>query len=652
VNRADSSCNRQRIGDDAVVVSSEDWTVTVAAYCWWAKTLIPTGVLGANAAADLLDAFPAASVEVATDRILSAPELFRLLAPYWQKKNKDKIQAAAPSDRVMPAALRLVAAACPLIELRSARRFLVRFGSANDPASPLAAQLRERVTPEMLLAQRDRPAAEARRADLTSDQAGDSASGHAQDQGAGAAEIEVIALLTAFCEATINALPRGERGVEAAICWLRAFPRACRLGLGDCTDSAPGLFRVFDTVGLLGFPPSSSSSMTSAIRLIASVSPLITPVSARTWTAWMGSARDPSSELMATIRAAVTPTMLATRRPATIRSEHDRLTAELQAAHEAQARERRAAAEQQQALTAELQAAREAQARERRAAAEQQQALIAERDRLAAEHAAALKDSQVEIARRDRALRKSSDSLTTAQDKIAQIERVHAELQEKNQSQREQIQGLNDAYTRLNAHRDALIQRCDTLDNALDAASRAATEEHYRQSASTAELSRQLATKTRELADERKAHDINRQLLMTAEQHGYALLQENKRLKELVELGEGPRAALASLCTAISIDVAAHSSPEAQAEEIVHTIERLQRSIKSLMYNAEELLRGCYEAATIQALHRSIGSANGRSSYIEPHSEAVQRLYTNYVNNQLRYDMGVLIAIVEGLPLG
>jgi hypothetical protein len=88
-------------------------------------------------------------------------------------------------------------------------------------------------------------------------------------RGVGMADVEegeTIAWITAACRAATVALPRGERGVEAAILWLQAFPAACRRGLGDVTDSAPGLFRLFVGAGLIPSCP-SDSAMTGAIRL-------------------------------------------------------------------------------------------------------------------------------------------------------------------------------------------------------------------------------------------------------------------------------------------------------------------------------------------------------------------------------------------------
>ena len=167
---------------------------------------------------------------------------------------------------------------------------------------------------------------------------------------------DLFEVVVAACRVASTALPRGERGVEAAMLWLQAFPAACRLGLGDFTDSAPGLFRRFVAAGLIPSCP-SDGAMTGAIRLIATVSSLVTGRSPRTWTAWTGSAIDPQSPIAAALRDAVTPAMLRTpttpatapRRVGSIRAERDRL-AEALAGRE---REHRTAAERIAVLTAE-----------------------------------------------------------------------------------------------------------------------------------------------------------------------------------------------------------------------------------------------------------------------------------------------------------
>ncbi len=205
---------------------------------------------------------------------------------------------------------------------------------------------------------------------------------------------EAIVLITAACRAATVALPRGERGVEAAILWLQVFPAACHLGLGDVTDSAPGLFRLFVGAGLIPSCP-SDSAMTGAIRLIAAVSPVVAKRSARTWTAWMGSACDSASPIGAALRGGVTPAMLrvpttapvAPRRPGSIRRERDQLAADLVAAHEQLEQTRTSAAAQLDQLTAERDrsaAAREEAEHARRATTERADALSAENDRLAA----------------------------------------------------------------------------------------------------------------------------------------------------------------------------------------------------------------------------------------------------------------------------
>ncbi len=185
--------------------------------------------------------------------------------------------------------------------------------------------------------------------------------------------------LDALCRAAATNLPRGARGVEAAQLFLAAFPEACRRGLGDTTDSAPGLFGALVGLGILqGLP--GEGAMTAAIRLIAATTELIAPRSPRRWTALYGSARDLDAPLGARLRAQVTPAMMRAptpspspvRRRESIQRERDRLATELAAARRdlasiATDRDRiladlAAAANDRDRLNTELAAARNSQA--------------------------------------------------------------------------------------------------------------------------------------------------------------------------------------------------------------------------------------------------------------------------------------------------
>ena len=120
--------------------------------------------------------------------------------------------------------------------------------------------------------------------------------------------------LEAYCRARLADLPHGDRGVRAAGELLMAIPAACRLGWWDVTISAPDLFRRLKSEGLITACP-SNANVPAALRLVDSVCDLVTQRSPRLWTVWFSSACDPDLPLGASIREAVTPTML--QRPRT-----------------------------------------------------------------------------------------------------------------------------------------------------------------------------------------------------------------------------------------------------------------------------------------------------------------------------------------------
>jgi len=116
-------------------------------------------------------------------------------------------------------------------------------------------------------------------------------------------------ILRAYCQAQILEIPIGERGTRAAIELLTAIPQCSRLGWADMTVSAPELFRMLEDAELLKDRP-AASVMNAALRLVASVCPLLTQKSARCWSVWFSRACDPDHALGASIREAVTPAML------------------------------------------------------------------------------------------------------------------------------------------------------------------------------------------------------------------------------------------------------------------------------------------------------------------------------------------------------
>jgi len=129
------------------------------------------------------------------------------------------------------------------------------------------------------------------------------------DDGERSGALDGATVLKAFCQEQLAALPRGSRGLRAAMNVLTAIPAACRLGWSDLTVSAPELFRMLMHAGLItGLP--TASDMPAALQLVASVCGLVTQRSARRWTVWFSRACDPDHPLGASIREAVTPAML------------------------------------------------------------------------------------------------------------------------------------------------------------------------------------------------------------------------------------------------------------------------------------------------------------------------------------------------------
>ncbi|MCB9701897.1 MAG: hypothetical protein H6711_08395 [Myxococcales bacterium] len=391
----------------------------------------------------------------------------------------------------------------------------------------------------------------------------------------GEAEGDAIMWITAACRAAITALPRGERGVEAAILWLHAIPEATRLGLGDLTDSAPGLFRVFVAAGLIPSCP-SDSAMTGAIRLIASVSALITQRSPRTWTAWIGSARDPDSPLATALRGAVTPAMLAgpglhpsaaPRRAGSIRTERDRLAAELALARDELDRERRSSSERIDALAAErdrmaadLVAAREERNRERRLATERRHVLTAEHDRLATDLVAARKAASAMTRERDEVASRLLAAIKDGDDHA----RLLGELRE--QANRE-TESLRDACRELEALRDRQATAIANLDRSLREAQLGNRDLH-------AAIER-----------EKRAHEATRQRLRLSDKSRPQHDEEIAKLKARLSAASRATEAMDAICVALRIN-SEDLNVDAQLNAILTTVaddrEKIYRLRKTL----------------------------------------------------------------------
>lgn len=443
---------------------------------------------------------------------------------------------------------------------------------------------------------------------------------------------EAIAWIAAACRAATVALPRGGRGVDAAILWLQAFPAACRLGLGDVTDSAPGLFRLFVGAGLIPSCP-SDSAMTGAMRLIAAVSPVVTNRSLRTWTAWMGSACDPGSPIGAALRSGVTPAMLRVptsapvvpRRPGSIRAERDRLAADLVAFRELLEQTRTSAAAQLDQLTAERDraaAAREEAEHARRAANERADALSAENDRLAAAlHSAAEKQraSEQALQRANRAQTEAQGVIQKQRRELDDHQSRWADAAEVARKAAEQIKTLaaTNELQRTELERQAvrvknLGEKLAAKEAELDGQSRKYRDIEAELALANGELDRQTpllhATNT-SLAQTRierdglrgdlnrvsGAHAETRKLLQSAENRGLGLIQERDRFRADAESAKGARQALVDICGMLGIKPLDHIDTSAKIDAIFMAIDRQEKNHRDFVDRTERHLLRLYQ---------------------------------------------------------
>ena len=184
----------------------------------------------------------------------------------------------------------------------------------------------------------------------------------AEDRQGRGGEVDLEALLAAHCRQAVTLLPRGVLGVATAIEFLEAMPAGYRLGLPDVTYSGPKLFALLVAHGVLAAMP-SPRVVPAALGLVAGVSPLLEPRSARQWSLWLGQLREPASAVTAALRKR-TPTSQISLAPSTttarplraaaLRADRDHLASELARATEALARAREQA-EDESARAAALQ---------------------------------------------------------------------------------------------------------------------------------------------------------------------------------------------------------------------------------------------------------------------------------------------------------
>lgn len=424
---------------------------------------------------------------------------------------------------------------------------------------------------------------------------------------------ETIEWITAACRVASTALPRGERGVEAALLWLQAFPAACRLGLGDVTDSAPGLFRVFVGAGLLASCP-GDSAMTGAIRLVASVSPLVSKRSPRTWTAWIGSACDPSSAVAAALRGALTPAMLreprvpaaAPRRAGSIRGERDRLAADLTA------------------VRGELEQIR-------RSSSARIGELSAERDRLASDlHAAGerLRANAQEHARATASLAEVRGALAACRRDLEETERRRVEAVDSARKQGEQARAAAAARDQLRVDLDRKTKRIAAL---VEELTKVTTErdEHVASlkaasdalASARAELERVRGSLEREAA----AHAETGKLLQNAEQRKMSAFQEHARTKERLgtatATAEAATRAVVDICGRLDIDAERHATLENRLEAVLSAITSREAARQRFTHRVEAKLTRLYTkllVARMEVKHDREGHPGVRfETYIE-----------------------------------
>ena len=119
----------------------------IEAHCRFAAGLLPRGEEGCATAFGLLAAFPGACGRNLPDVTGTTPGVFAALVRLG-------VLPAVPSRRVRLAAIRLLAAVTPMVELRSPRQWSLWFAQALDPGSTPAQRL-QASTPESQRAVRD-----------------------------------------------------------------------------------------------------------------------------------------------------------------------------------------------------------------------------------------------------------------------------------------------------------------------------------------------------------------------------------------------------------------------------------------------------------------------------------------------------------------
>lgn len=342
---------------------------------------------------------------------------------------------------------------------------------------------------------------------------------------------ELLDLVAAACRVAATVLPRGGRGVEAALLWLDAFPAGCQLGLGNLTTSAPGLFRAFVAAGLIPSCP-SDGAMTGAIRLIAAVALADHERERRTVAERIAALTVEREESVSHLRAA--------------REQHERLTTE---------RDR---------LTADL-----------HAAATRQRSCDTELTRTAA----ALVEARTTHARLrselEAATRVARTSGEQAQSLMQTCDRLQADLN----WQKRYANGLDNDL----AHTSARLEDQTTYGHELAAELGVLRSALDRQGES-------LATANASLAREQATHAETRKLLHDAEQRGLTYVQECATLRTANKAHEAAHQALVEICKWLDIDPDSCPETSQRLEAILTAIDHQQMSDRRFVDRVEQLL--------------------------------------------------------------
>lgn len=126
--------------------------------------------------------------------------------------------------------------------------------------------------------------------------------------------MDELALIEAHCRFAAGQVPRASPGCKVALALLHALPGACARRLPDVTGMRTEVFETLVRFGLLPAVP-SRHTQTGALRLLATVTPLVEVRSQRHWAFWLAQSLDPGSAVAERIRAGTPESQRAVRDP-------------------------------------------------------------------------------------------------------------------------------------------------------------------------------------------------------------------------------------------------------------------------------------------------------------------------------------------------